>query len=97
MKNKSRSAKRYEMAKPIHWKRSKPFHVPGPKKYTVGRILNIIGKIIGVTLVASIIFALSSCSVTEKQMQMEYEIDKLWLDYSYKRDSIIIQYNKPNK
>jgi hypothetical protein len=97
MKNKSRSAKRYEMAKPIHWKRSEPFHVPGPREYTFGRILNIIGTIIGVTLVASIIFALSSCSVTEKQMQMEYEIDKLWLDYSYKRDSIIIEYNKPNK
>jgi len=94
MKKKSRSAKRYEMAKPIHWKRSKPFHVPGPKKYTVGRILNIIGAIIGAILIASIIFALSSCSITEKQAERDYELERLYLEYSYQRDSIIIEYNK---
>ena len=33
----------------------------------------------------------------EKQVQMEYEIDKLYNKYSYERDSIIIEYNnKPN-
>jgi len=94
MKKKSRSAKRYEMAKPIHWKRSKPFHVPGPKEYTAGRILNIIGTIIGAILIASIIFALSSCSITEKQAERDYELERLYLEYSYQRDSIIIEYNK---
>ncbi len=97
MKKKSRSEKRYEMAKPIHWKRSEAYHVPGPKEWTISRVLNIIGTIIGVTLVASIIFALSSCSMTQNQIEMEYQIDKLYNQYSYERDSIIIEYNnKPN-
>ena len=98
MKKKSRSEKRYEMAKPtIYWKRSEIYRVPGPREYTFGRILNIIGTIIGVTLVASIIFALSSCSMTQNQIEMEYQIDKLYNQYSYERDSIIIEYNnKPN-
>lgn len=95
MKNKSRSEKRYEMAKPkIYWKRSEMYHVPGPKELTLGKVLNIIGTIIGVTLVASIIFALSSCSVTEKQAERDYELERLYLEYSYQRDSIIIEYNK---
>ena len=71
--------------------------VPKPKKWTFEDILNRIGVIIGIILLIFIVCSLSSCSVTEKQAQMEYEIDKLWLDYSYKRDSIIIEYNKPNK
>lgn len=98
MNAKSRSEKRYEMAKPkIHWKRSEMYHVPGPKEWTISRVLNIIGTIIGVTLVASIIFALSSCSMTQNQIEMEYQIDKLYNQYSYERDSIIIEYNnKPN-
>ena len=94
MRKKSRSEKRYEMAKPIHWKRSEAYHVPGPKEYTFSRILNIIGTIIGVTLVASIVCALSSCSVSEKYAQRDYELEKLYLKYSYERDSIIIEYNK---
>jgi|TARA_R100001082_G_scaffold30439_1_gene15301 hypothetical protein len=41
---------------------------------------------------------LSSCGtlspITEKEKQLEYEIDKLYLEYSYKRDSLIIEFNK---
>jgi|TARA_R110002073_G_scaffold262410_1_gene425462 hypothetical protein len=97
MKKKSRSEKRYEMAKPIYWKRSEVFPVAPPKAWTVSRILDTIGMIIGVALVASIIFALSSCSMTQNQIEMEYQIDKLYNQYSYERDSIIIEYNnKPN-
>ena len=97
MKKKSRSETRYDMAKPIHWKRSEAYHVPSPKKWTFERVLNRIGVILGIVLLCSILFSLTSCSMTEKQVQMEYEIDKLYNKYSYERDSIIIEYNnKPN-
>ena len=29
-----------------------------------------------------------------KQSEMEYQLDKLYLEYSYQRDSIIIEYYK---
>jgi hypothetical protein len=98
MKKKSRSEKRYEMAKPtIHWKRSEAYKVPGPKEWTFERVLNRLGLILGLVLLGFVLFSLVSCSMTEKQVQMEYEIDKLYNKYSYERDSIIIEYNnKPN-
>ena len=43
------------------------------------------------------IMLFSSCGtfkMTEKEKQVNYELEKLYLDYSYKRDSIIIEYNK---
>ena len=90
--------KKDKKSKPIYWKRSEVFPVAPPKAWTVSRILDTIGMIIGVALVASIIFALSSCSLTQNQIEMEYEIDKLYNQYSYERDSIIIEYNnKPIK
>ena len=61
------------------------------------RILNRIGYIIGVGLLTSIVFALTSCSLTNEQMQMEYEINKLYSEYSLQRDSIIIKYNRNEK
>ena len=30
----------------------------------------------------------------EKERQINYEIDKAYLEYIYKRDSLIIEYNK---
>ena len=44
-----------------------------------------------------IMMFLSSCGtfrMTEKERQVNYELERLYLDYSYKRDSIIIEYNK---
>ena len=32
--------------------------------------------------------------MTEKEKQLEYKIDKLYLEYSYERDSLIIEYYK---
>jgi len=32
--------------------------------------------------------------MTEKEKQLEYKIDKLYLEYSYQRDSLIIEYYK---
>lgn len=69
-------------------------HVPKPKKWTFDYILNRIGVLIGISLLVSILFALSSCSVTEKQAERDYELERLYLKYSFQRDSIIIEYNK---
>ena len=45
-------------------------------------------------------FLITSCGMftpmTEKEKQLEYEIDKLYLEYSYQRDSLIIEYYKEN-
>ena len=60
----------------------------------------IIEKNVAELLIAAIflIIFLSSCGtltpMTEKEKQLEYEIDKLYLEYSYQRDSLIIEYNK---
>ena len=73
----------------------KVYHVPKPPvKWSFEWILNKIGLLIGLILAASVIFALSSCTITERQAERDYELEKLYLQYSFKRDSIIIEYNK---
>tara|TARA_R110000824_G_scaffold48900_4_gene137692 strand:- start:225 stop:419 length:195 start_codon:yes stop_codon:yes gene_type:complete len=39
---------------------------------------------------------LSSCSskLTPHQVQIDYELDKAYLEYSYQRDSLIIEFYK---
>ena len=32
--------------------------------------------------------------LTEKEKELNYKLDKLYLDYSYERDSLIIEYYK---
>tara|TARA_R100001443_G_scaffold44324_1_gene57283 strand:+ start:850 stop:1017 length:168 start_codon:yes stop_codon:yes gene_type:complete len=43
-------------------------------------------------------FLITSCGVlapmSEKEKELEYKIDKLYLEYSYQRDSLIIEYHK---
>tara|TARA_R110002012_G_scaffold49788_1_gene128697 strand:+ start:1586 stop:1795 length:210 start_codon:yes stop_codon:yes gene_type:complete len=43
-------------------------------------------------------FLITSCGMltpmTEKEKELEYKIDKLYLEYSYQRDSLIIEYYK---
>tara|TARA_Y100001973_G_C5060504_1_gene262442 strand:+ start:163 stop:351 length:189 start_codon:yes stop_codon:yes gene_type:complete len=37
----------------------------------------------------------SSCStskITQRQIKINYELDKLYIDYNYKRDSLINEY-----
>tara|TARA_R100001463_G_scaffold47404_2_gene96280 strand:- start:1181 stop:1477 length:297 start_codon:yes stop_codon:yes gene_type:complete len=75
----------------------KVYPVAKPKKWTFDYVLNRIGIIIGLSMLLAVIMALSSCGtfkMTEKEKKVNYELDKLYLDYSYKRDSIIIEYNK---
>lgn len=50
----------------------------------------------GILLIVLMIL-LTSCGtykMTEKERQVNYELDKLYLEYTYKRDSLLIEYNK---
>ena len=61
-------------------------------------IINSFGALIGIAIIVMILVALTSCGtftkMTEKEKELEYKIDKLYLEYSYKRDSLIIEYHK---
>ena len=40
---------------------------------------------------------MSSCGttqITQKQVKINYKLDKLWIDYMYERDSLINEYYK---
>tara|TARA_R100001440_G_scaffold47097_2_gene66870 strand:- start:10478 stop:10651 length:174 start_codon:yes stop_codon:yes gene_type:complete len=47
-----------------------------------------------IIIIASLLF--TSCSIlspiTDKERELNYQIDKLYLDYQYKKDSLIIEY-----
>jgi len=54
------------------------------------------GMILSVTVIL-----LSSCSTSKlttyeqnRRNKVDYELDKLWTEYEYKRDSLIIEYYK---
>lgn len=57
---------------------------------------NSLGLVMMVILTVLVII-LSSCGtsrLTERQVNIDYELDKLYLDYSYQRDSLIIEFYK---
>ena len=51
---------------------------------------------IRVMLFIGVLILLSSCAynVTPRQEQINYELDKAYLEYSYQRDSLFVEYNK---
>jgi len=51
----------------------------------------------GLVLLTTVIMAMSSCGtsrLTEQQVNIDYELDKLYLEYSYQRDSLIMEFYK---
>ena len=57
---------------------------------------NSLGLLI-MTIVCILIMILTSCGttkLTERQVNIDYELDKLYLEYSYQRDSLIIEFYK---
>jgi len=57
---------------------------------------NSLGLIMMV-IITVLVIILSSCGtnrLTERQINIDYELDKLYLDYSYQRDSLIIEFYK---
>ena len=49
-----------------------------------------------VVLVIGVLIFLSSCSpkLTPRQVEIDYELEKAYLEYSYQRDSLIIEFYK---
>ena len=47
-----------------------------------------------IIVIVSLLF--TSCGIlspmTDKEIELNYQIDKLYLDYQYKKDSLIIEY-----
>ena len=59
--------------------------------------LNRIYSISGIILLIVVIMAMTSCGVnqlTQKQLEINYELDKLYIDYKYKSDSLINEFYK---
>ena len=56
--------------------------------------VNWIRVVLFITIVVSSLILLSSCSskFTPYQVEIDYELDKLYLEYSYQRDSLIIEF-----
>jgi len=86
-------------------KDKKNYHVPKDNPWSFDRILNKIGYIIGLYLLISLLFALSSCgSLTklsdnelQRRAEIQHEIDILYTEYKYKTDSLWIQYYRSAK
>lgn len=39
-------------------------------------------------------FSCSTSQLTQKQVKINYELDKLWIDYKYESDSLINEFYK---
>jgi len=51
----------------------------------------------GLVLLTIVIISMSSCGVsqlTQKQVKINYELDKLYIDYKYESDSLINEFYK---
>ena len=56
----------------------------------------------GLVLLTTVIMAMSSCGINkgltneqvERRNKIDYELEKVYLEYSYKRDSLIIEFYK---
>ena len=57
-------------------------------------------KIINTTLLLSVVICITSCGINrgltnalvEQRNNIDYELDKLYLEYSYQRDSLIMEF-----
>ena len=59
--------------------------------------LNRIYSISGIILLIVVIMAMTSCgssNLTQRQVKINYELDKLYVDYKYKSDSLINEFYK---
>ena len=51
----------------------------------------------GLVLLTVVIMSMTSCGtsqLTQKQVKINYELDKLWIDYKYESDSLINEFYK---
>ena len=63
----------------------------------VEKVVNTVYITGGIVLVMIVIMAMSSCGtsqLTQEQVKINYELDKLWIDYKYESDSLINEFYK---
>ena len=68
----------------------------------IEKIVNTVYITGGIVLLMVVIMAVSSCGInrglTNEQIEhrnsIDYQLDKLYLEYSYERDSLIIEFYK---
>jgi hypothetical protein len=66
----------------------------------INKMTKIVEKNVAEMLIIGLFLLIlfSSCGtltpMTEKERELEYKIDKLYLEYSYQRDSLILEYHR---
>ena len=68
----------------------------------IEKIVNTVYITGGLVLLTVVLMAMSSCGVNrgltneqvERRNNIDYQLDKLYLEYSYERDSLIIEFYK---
>ena len=53
--------------------------------------------IVSYLMIVGILLMMSSCGtsqLTQEQVKINYELDKMWIDYKYKSDSLINEFYK---
>ena len=77
-----------------------------PKQSKLDKVASYIGASVGLMLLLAILSALlSSCSLTgklsseelDRRRLIDYEVNKLWNEYTSKHDSLMIEYYKKDK
>ena len=61
------------------------------------KVINTIYVTGGIVLATVVIMSMSSCGtsqLTQEQVKINYELDKLWIDYKYESDSLINEFYK---
>jgi len=61
------------------------------------KVINVTYITGGLVLLTTVIMMMSSCGtsqLTQKQVKVNYKLDKLWIDYKYESDSLINEFYK---
>ena len=65
---------------------------------TIDRIVEVVGITAGIIILITMLSSCGTSNLTNEQVKhrnkVDYEINKLYLEYSYKRDSLIIEFYK---
>ena len=54
---------------------------------------NIFFIVYGLIVVTMLMCSCGTSQLTQKQIQINHELDKLWVDYKYKTDSLYYEFN----
>ena len=57
---------------------------------------NIFFIVYGLIVVTMLLCSCGTSKLTQEQIKIDYELDKLWIEYKYKSDSLINEFYKTN-